>query len=170
MKQLRDTQSVPSTKGNQYNAHIYKHAHLSTLLRGQKPTGTPSLIELVMAFVKLRARVSLYKRHRTQGGARRREWREKWRNEKAKEQGKENRDTKGDGEEKQTNAYRKSTEETSGPSSGHGNNKVDGGVTGTVPNIPKRENYTCPIHANKTKEVINNKDWDWDQFANSEAN
>ncbi|QRW23678.1 Pol polyprotein/retrotransposon [Rhizoctonia solani] len=118
---------------------------------------------------RIGARVSPYERHRTRGGARRREWREKWRNEKAKEQGKENRDTKGDGEEKQTNAYRKSTEETSGPSSGHGNNKVDGGVTGTVPNIPKRENYTCPIHANKTEEIINDEDWDWDQFANSEA-
>ncbi|KAF8756659.1 hypothetical protein RHS01_04236 [Rhizoctonia solani] len=118
---------------------------------------------------RIGARVSPYERHRTRGGARRREWREKWRNEKAKEQGKENRDTKGDGEEKQTDAYRKSTEETSGPSSGHGNNKVDGGVTGTVPDIPERENYTSPIHANKTEEVINDEDWDWDRFANSEA-
>ncbi|KAF8697511.1 hypothetical protein RHS03_07761, partial [Rhizoctonia solani] len=173
-KQVAQQKGVPANETTQRYPVRPRHQGRPTqraYIQARPPTNAPKgpkahrnpLID------RIGARVSPYERHRTRGGARRREWREKWRNEKEKEQGKENRDTKGDGEEKQTDAYRKSTEETSGPSSGHGNNKVDGGVTGTVPDIPKRENYTCPIHANKTKEVINNKDWDWDQFANSEA-
>ncbi|KAJ1300435.1 hypothetical protein OPQ81_005254 [Rhizoctonia solani] len=108
-------------------------------------------------------------------GAKKREWQE-WRKrgEQTSKPGKKvpGSETKeiGDTGKQPTATHQGSLKNDTARISGCSDCEVDGGPTGAVPDIPKGTDTLCAVQDHSPEEeVINDDDWDWQKFVDSEA-
>ncbi|CEL54994.1 hypothetical protein RSOLAG1IB_11806 [Rhizoctonia solani AG-1 IB] len=119
---------------------------------------------------RIGAQITPYERPKVRGGAKRKEWMERKSGKEWRSECKETEKRKETARKKETSANEESTTNDKVGTSGCNNMEMAGRPTGTIPDLSQGTHDLRTLQTSSPEqEVINDDDWDWEKFIDSEA-